>query len=177
MLFAVGGLPFPLLEGAHAESVLDIAEQQLWTPLGPRTLSPRDPRYQPTYAGGPAERDAAYHQGTVWPWLAGAFVEGWVRVRGNTAEARQEARERFLPGAARPSRGGGARPRVRAGRRPASPRPRGCPFQAWSLGELIRIMAVVLADPPAPAERKPRRTAAARAAEQPAQVAHPGPPG
>ena len=162
MLFAVGGLPFPLLEGAHAESVLDVAEQQLWTPLGPRTLSPRDARYQPTYSGGPAERDAAYHQGTVWPWLAGAFVEGWVRVRGNTAEARAEARERFLPALLShlEEAGLGHVSELADGRRPHVPR--GCPFQAWSVSELLRLVEVVLAGAAAPRSAGTRATAAAR---------------
>src|SRR5207249_3919247 len=75
MLLAVGGLPFGLIDGPRARSVVDVAEQQLWTRLGPRSLSPSHPDYHPIYAGGPGERDAAYHQGTAWPWLAGAFVE------------------------------------------------------------------------------------------------------
>ena len=82
----VGGLPFPLLEGARARAVLDAVEARLWTPLGLRSLAPGEPGYAPRYAAACRERDGAYHQGTVWPWLLGPFVEAWVRVRGDTAE-------------------------------------------------------------------------------------------
>ena len=61
---------------------VDAVERCLWTPLGLRSLAPRDPNYVGHYLGGVHERDGAYHQGTVWPWLIGAFVEAWVRVRG-----------------------------------------------------------------------------------------------
>src|ERR1044071_4736668 len=89
-IFAIG-LPFPLLDGADAEKVLAVVEQHLLTPIGLRTLSPRDPRFVGTYLGGPRERDAAYHQGTVWPWLLGAYIDALVRVRGDAgrAEARR----------------------------------------------------------------------------------------
>ncbi|HEX6987146.1 MAG TPA: amylo-alpha-1,6-glucosidase, partial [Planctomycetaceae bacterium] len=93
-LFAVGGLPEPIVPLPIAEKVVAAAEERLWTPFGPRTLSPNHPDYRGKCVGGVWERDAAYHQGTIWPWLAGAFVEGWVRVRGGTAEAKREARRR-----------------------------------------------------------------------------------
>src|SRR5262249_35778140 len=76
-LVAVGGLPRQLVTGERARRLVDAVESRLWTPLGPRSLAPGSPGYAPRYAGGPAERDAAYHQGTVWPWLAGPFVEAW----------------------------------------------------------------------------------------------------
>src|SRR5438093_641949 len=65
---------------------------------GDRVVSPRigEPGYAPRYEGGEIERARAYHQGTAWPWLLGAFVEGWVRVRGGGAGTKQEARARFL---------------------------------------------------------------------------------
>ena len=70
---------------------------ELLTPLGLRSLAPGEPGYRPHYGGGVRERDAAYHQGTVWPWLIGPFVEAWLRVRGDTR--RGEARGgRALPG-------------------------------------------------------------------------------
>jgi predicted glycogen debranching enzyme len=138
-IFAVGGLPFALLEGAPARRVVDAVEQRLLTPLGLRTLSPDAPNYAPHYCGGPLERDGQYHQGTVWPWLMGAFVEAWLRVRGETPEAKQEARRRFLD----PLRehlddyGLGHLPEIADGDPPHAPR--GCPFQAWSVGELLRV--------------------------------------
>src|SRR5262249_15252472 len=96
-IFAVGGLPFPLIEGERARRVVDAVEAKLATPLGLRTLTPEDSRYRGRYEGGPVERDGAYHQGTVWPYLAAAFVDAWVKVRGGTEAAREEARAKFLP--------------------------------------------------------------------------------
>jgi glycogen debranching enzyme len=144
MLLAVGGLPFAVLDGPRARRVVDVAERDLWTPLGPRSLSPRDPRYAPRYAGGPAERDSVYHQGTVWPWLAGPFIEAWVRVRGDTKESRREARQRFVaPLLEHMGHAGlGHVCEIADGDPPHTPR--GCPFQAWSVGELLRTIEVVL---------------------------------
>ena len=88
-IFAVGGLPLALVDGPRARSIVDTVERELLTPVGLRSLAASDPAYRPHYGGGPGERDSAYHQGTVWPWLIGAFVEAWVRVRGGRAEARR----------------------------------------------------------------------------------------
>src|SRR5207249_12187537 len=69
----------------------------LLTPMGRRSLAPREPGYAPHYHGDSGERDAIYHQGTVWPWLIGPFVEAWVRVCGSASEAKAEARATFPP--------------------------------------------------------------------------------
>ena len=90
-IFAIGGLPFPLLEGERARRVVDVVERQLWTPAGLRSLGPNEPGYIGRYRGDMRQRDGAYHQGTVWPWLAGAFVEAWLRVHGDTPENRRAA--------------------------------------------------------------------------------------
>jgi len=95
-IFAVGGLPIALVEGERARRLVDAVAARLWTPLGLRSLAPGEPGYVGRYAGGVRERDGAYHQGTAWPWLLGAFVEAWVRVRGATPEAKRIARARFL---------------------------------------------------------------------------------
>jgi predicted glycogen debranching enzyme len=138
-IFAVGGLPFPLLEGEAATRVVDVVERRLLTPLGLRTLSPDDPAYVPHYRGDPRARDGAYHQGTAWPWLMGPFVEAWLRVRGNAPAAREEARRRFLaPLTAHLDTAGLGHVSEVADAEPPHT-PGGCPFQAWSLGELIRI--------------------------------------
>lgn len=143
-LFAVGGLPWPLLEGERARAVVDAVEARLWTPLGPRSLASDHPEYRSRYEGGPVERDGAYHQGTVWPWLAGPFIEAWVRVRGGGAAVRAEARQRFFdPLTAGLTRAGlGHLAEITDAAPPFTPR--GCPFQAWSMGELLRLDRVVL---------------------------------
>ncbi|MGH7741128.1 MAG: amylo-alpha-1,6-glucosidase, partial [Candidatus Eiseniibacteriota bacterium] len=143
-LLAVGGLPFASLKGEHARRVVETCERELWTPLGCRTLAPGEPGYAPRYGGAPAERDAAYHQGTVWPWLAGPFIEAWVRVRGGTAEARRQARERFFaPLLAQLDLAGlGSLPEVADAEPPHLAG--GCPFQAWSASELLRLDRLVL---------------------------------
>jgi predicted glycogen debranching enzyme len=144
-IFAVGGLPLVLLEGERARRLVDTVVARLWTPLGLRSLAPGEPDYQGRYEGGVRERDGAYHQGTAWPWLLGAFVEAWVRVRGGTAEAKRSARERFLAPLWRhlDEAGLGHVAEIADGDPPHMPR--GCPFQAWSVGEALRLDRVVLA--------------------------------
>ncbi len=145
-IFAVGGLPMTLLDGPRARRTVDQVESRLWTPMGPRSLAPSEAGYAPRYQGGVRERDSAYHQGTVWPWLAGPFVEAWLRVRGNTRSARKEARARFLaPLQDHLGKAGlGHISEVADAEPPHTPG--GCPFQAWSLGELLRLSLDLLAD-------------------------------
>jgi predicted glycogen debranching enzyme len=147
-IFAVGGLPWPLLEGDMARRVVDAVEERLLTPLGLRSLAPGEPGYTPRYEGGVAERDGSYHQGTVWPWLMGPFVEAWVRVRGGTEAARREARARFLQPLLERHLGAAGIGHVSEIADAEPPhRPRGCPFQAWSVGEILRLDRDVLATP------------------------------
>jgi glycogen debranching enzyme len=143
-IFAVGGLPFALLEGDRAASVLRVVEERLLTPIGLRTLEPGHPDYRGRYAGGVRERDGAYHQGTVWPWLIGPFVEAWLRVNGNTPANRAEVRGRMLAPlhAHLETAGLGHISEVADGDPPHTAG--GCPWQAWSLGELLRLENIVL---------------------------------
>ncbi len=142
-ILAVGGLPLPILEGARARSVVDLVEKHLLTPLGLRSLAPGEPGYTPHYEGGPAGRDSVYHQGTVWAWLIGPFVDAWLNTRANTDDAREEARARFLqPLLTHLDEAGLGHISEIADADPPHT-PRGCPFQAWSLGELIRITEVL----------------------------------
>lgn len=137
-ILAVGGLPTPLLAGERARAIVDAVERHLWTPMGLRSLAPGEPGYAGRYEGPPWQRDAVYHQGTVWPWLMGAFIDAWLATRTCAASARGEAERRFLAplrehlGAA----GLGHVSEIADGGAPFTPR--GCPFQAWSVGELIR---------------------------------------
>jgi predicted glycogen debranching enzyme len=156
-IFAVGGLPFPLIEGDRARRVVDRVEERLLTPAGLRTLAPGEAGYVPRYEGGVAERDGAYHQGTVWPWLLGPFVEAWVRVRGGAAAARREARARFLdPFLADHLERAGIGHVSEIADAETPHRPRGCPFQAWSVGEILRLDRRVLAGPGAGANLRRR---------------------
>jgi predicted glycogen debranching enzyme len=138
-IFAVGGLPFQLLDGAAARAVLAQVEAQLLTPLGLRTLAPSDPAYRGRYEGAPLQRDGAYHQGTAWLWLLGPFVEAWLRVHGASEETRAQAKARFLdPLYAHLDHAGlDHLSEIADGDAPHTPA--GTPFQAWSLGELLRL--------------------------------------
>ena len=145
-ILAIGGLPLALLSGERAKRLVQSVEDRLWTPIGLRSLAPDHPDYVGRYAGGVAWRDGAYHQGTVWPWLLGPFVEAWVRTHGDTTEARADARERFLEPllASMEDAGLGHLTEVADGDSPHTPG--GCPQQAWSLGEALRLDRTVLAD-------------------------------
>ena len=135
-VFAVS-LPFPLLEGEHALQVVDVVEWELLTPYGLRTLSPRDPNYRGRFDGGPLTRDAAYHQGTVWPWLLGPFLTAYVKVHGGTEEARGRAGRFLDPLRAHLTEAGlGDISEVFDGDFPH--RPGGCFAQAWSAAEILR---------------------------------------
>jgi len=158
-ILAVGGLPYQVLVEPYASQVVDAVERQLLTPLGLRSLAPGEPGYVARYGGGVRERDSAYHQGTVWPWLIGPFIEAWLRTRGGTTAAKREADARFLaPLRAHLALAGLGHVCEIADAEPPHA-PRGCPFQAWSLGELLRASRLVegggaeAAEPPAPAQR------------------------
>lgn len=143
-VFAIGGLPFSLVSPEIAGKVVDAVESRLFTPLGLRSLDPADSAYRGQYKGGINERDGAYHQGTVWPWLVGPFVEAWVRTRGNTEDAKREARNRFIaPLESHLAEAGvGHISEIADGNMPFAPA--GCPFQAWSVGEILRLTETVL---------------------------------
>ncbi|MEM7576843.1 MAG: amylo-alpha-1,6-glucosidase [Planctomycetota bacterium] len=131
-------------------AVLDAAEAELLTPVGLRTLSPADRQYQPVYAGPQHERDAAYHQGTVWPWLIGAYAEGRLRAGGSNAKAKDIARAAITPLLERltnpdhPDASLGQLHEIHeADADSGFHLPRGCPAQAWSVAELIRVVALL----------------------------------
>lgn len=138
-IFAVGGLPFAIIEGEHARRIVDAVEARLLTPIGLRSLAPGEPGYKAHYVGDGRQRDSAYHQGTVWPWLMGPFIEAWLRVRGETAAVRAEARSRFLAPLLEHLDGAGIGHLPEIADAEAPHTPRGCPFQAWSLAEALRI--------------------------------------
>jgi predicted glycogen debranching enzyme len=156
-IFALGGLPVMLVSEERARRALARIESTLLTPIGLRSLAPSEPGYTGRYGGGVASRDGAYHQGTVWPWLLTPFVEAWVRARGGSPRAIAEARHRFLaPLLSHLNEHGlGHVSEIADGDSPHTPN--GCPFQAWSVGELLRLDRVVLATTvPARNRRRPR---------------------
>lgn len=145
-ILAIGGLPYPVLDGDRARQVVEAVEARLLTPVGLRSLAEGEPGYVARYEGGVLARDGAYHQGTVWPWLLGPFVEAWLRVRGRSAAAKKEARRRFLePLLAHLEVAGLGHVSEIADAEPPHT-PRGCPFQAWSVGEALRIDTVMLGE-------------------------------
>jgi predicted glycogen debranching enzyme len=128
-------LPYDLLDPVRANSILDLVEARLLTPFGLRSLDPRHTDYRARYEGGPAQRDAVYHQGAVWSWLLGPFITALVRLRGD--EGRRQAR-RLLERAA--SHLGeacvGSVSEIFDAEAPFSPR--GCPAQAWGVAEWLQ---------------------------------------
>jgi glycogen debranching enzyme len=142
-IFAVGGLPLQLIDGRRANRIVETVETSLLTRVGLRSLAPTEPAYVPRYEGEVLQRDGGYHQGTVWPWLVGPFVEAWLRVRHNTFEAKAEASARFLPPLLEHLREAGLNhiSEIADGEPPH--RPRGCPFQAWSMGEFLRLLSIL----------------------------------
>jgi predicted glycogen debranching enzyme len=142
-ILAVGGLPFQVLVEPYATRVVETVERELLTPLGLRSLAPGEPGYRAHYDGGVFERDSAYHQGTVWPWLMGPFVEAWLLVRGNTPEAKREADARFLAPLREHLEVAGLGHISEVADAEPPHRPGGCPFQTWSLGELLRASRLV----------------------------------
>jgi predicted glycogen debranching enzyme len=134
-------LPFPLLAGERAERLLRVVEEQLLTPMGPRSLAPTDSHYVGRYEGDPWRRDSAYHQGTVWPWLIGPYIDAVLRVRGTDPGIKEAARARLLPLVEHLSDAGlGTVSEIADGDAPH--RPDGCPAQAWSVAELLRAWTV-----------------------------------
>ena len=132
-VFAIS-LDHPVLEPKHWRSVMDVVEEKLLTPVGLRSLSPDHPDYQRNYHGDLRTRDAAYHQGTVWAWLIGPFIDGWKKVHPERAnEAHQ-----FLRGfeAHLGEAGIGTISEVFDAEKPHTPR--GCIAQAWSIAEVLR---------------------------------------
>ena len=158
-ILAVGGLPARVITGRRARLIVEAVEAHLWTPMGLRSLAPGEPGYVPYYQGGVAERDGAYHQGTVWPWLAGPFIEAWVRVHGSTQRAKQTARRRFLEPLLQHTHEAGLGHISEIADAEAPFTPRGCPFQAWSLGEVLRLSTMVPVEEPRTQGGPPSRRA------------------
>ncbi|MCM2324087.1 MAG: amylo-alpha-1,6-glucosidase [Oligoflexia bacterium] len=135
-LWAVA-LPYSPLNRSRSELVVAAVRKDLLTPVGLRTLSPSDPKYRGRYSGGPESRDAAYHQGTVWPWLLGIYADAVHKVDG-VEKLKQELEPIFKRLAAHMEGEGclGQLSEVFDGEAPHSPG--GTPAQAWSVAEVLR---------------------------------------
>ena len=136
MLIAVS-LPYSMLSREQMKIVLDIADKELVTSRGLRTLSPANKLYKGTYCGNQEERDKAYHQGTVWPWLFGPFCEGWLKVYGK--QGVQKVRKLiFGLEEVMNEHGITTLSEIHDGDPPHAPR--GAISQAWSVAEVLRII-------------------------------------
>ena len=139
MIIAVS-LPYSMLDKEQMKKVLDVADKDLVTPRGLRTLSPRNKLYKGLYKGNQEERDSAYHQGTVWPWLLGPFCEGWLKVYGQQGVAKVKkliyGLEEVMSEA-----GISTLSEIHDGDPPHAPG--GAVSQAWSVGEVLRIIDIL----------------------------------
>jgi predicted glycogen debranching enzyme len=135
-IFAIS-LDHAVLDQARWASVLEVVEKRLVTPVGLRSLAPNDPEYKPIYSGDLRSRDGAYHQGTVWGWLIGPFLDAWLKLH---PDQKQEARKflQFFPQHLGDA-GVGTISEVYDAREPHVAG--GCIAQAWSVAEVLRCWA------------------------------------
>jgi predicted glycogen debranching enzyme len=139
-------LPYPLLTREQQRAVVTVVERELLTEVGPRTLAHGEPGFSARYRGNARERDAAYHQGAVWPWLLGPYIRAFLKVEGRSAEALARARILLDGLLARMEEGclGQVGELFDAD---APHAPGGAPAQAWSVGEVLALLTIDLATP------------------------------
>ena len=141
-IFAVS-LPHSPLDAEQQKSVVEVVRRELLTPYGLRTLARSDPKYCGRYGGDQWARDSAYHNGTVWPWPLGAFIEAYLKVNQRSPAAVEQAKKWLRPLIEHMERNCiGQIAEIFEAEEPH--RPAGCPAQAWSVAEVLR-MAVELA--------------------------------
>ena len=129
-------LPHPVLDPQKWRTMLDVVQRLLVTPVGLRSLAPGHPDYKPNYDGDLRARDAAYHQGTVWGWLAGPFADAWLKVHPEDSKGIEQLIEGFA--AHLGEAGIGQISEIFDAEPPFTPR--GCVAQAWSVAEVLRIL-------------------------------------
>jgi predicted glycogen debranching enzyme len=127
-------LEHPVLDQEHWEAVVTAVRAKLVTPVGLRSLAPGEPDYKPRYFGDLRARDAAYHQGTVWAWLIGPFIDAWLKVYPDDRATARHFLDGFEPHLA--EAGIGSISEVFDAEPPFTPR--GCIAQAWSVAEVLR---------------------------------------
>ena len=133
-LFAIS-LPFALIEGEKAKAILKIVEDNLYTPVGLRSLPKSDSHYVPVYGGDQWHRDSAYHQGTVWSWLLGPYIDALIKVKSEKAEVKKVI-ENFAYHLTEGCIGSVSE----IFDADAPHHPRGCVAQAWGVAELLRVI-------------------------------------
>jgi predicted glycogen debranching enzyme len=136
-LFAIS-LPNPVLDRSRWPAVLQAVEEKLVTPAGLRTLAPGEPAYRSQYVGALRDRDAAYHQGTVWPWLIGAYIDARLKVAPHDRARAREALRAFPDMLS--TAGIGSLSEICDADTPHLPR--GCIAQAWSVAEVLRAWKI-----------------------------------
>jgi predicted glycogen debranching enzyme len=134
-IFAIS-LDFPVLDEARWRRVLQVVTEKLLTPVGLRSLSPDQPDYKPKYDGDLRARDAAYHQGTVWAWLIGPYIDAWLKVHPAERAAALKFLDAFRAHLADACVG--TISEVFDAEPPYHPR--GCAAQAWSVAEVVRCL-------------------------------------
>jgi predicted glycogen debranching enzyme len=127
-------LPYPVLDSSRWEPVLRVVQQRLLTPGGLRSLAPGHPDYKAHYYGDLRSRDAAYHQGTVWGWLAGPFVDAWLKIYPDDRAGARQCLEGLVPHLGEACIG--SLSEVFDAEAPFTPR--GCIAQAWTVAEVLR---------------------------------------
>jgi len=133
-------LTHSILNGEKAAKVVAKVESELLTPVGLRSLSPTDSQYAPIYIGSPFDRDSVYHQGTVWGWLIGPFIDAYRKVHPDNSDTRRHVDEILSGFKAHISEAMiGQVSEIFDGDPPHAPR--GCAAQAWSVAELLRVVS------------------------------------
>ena len=140
-------LTYPVLDQARWAPVVETARAKLLTPVGLRSLSPDHPEFKPSYHGDLRTRDAAYHQGTVWAWLIGPFIDAWLRVHPDDQAGARRFLDGFVPHLDDACIGSISE--VFDAVPPYTPR--GCVAQAWSVAEVLRAWVRTSAPLAAPA--------------------------
>jgi predicted glycogen debranching enzyme len=130
-------LAHPVLDRSRWRPVLEVVRDRLLTPVGLRSLAPGHPDYKPKYYGDLRARDAAYHQGTVWAWLIGPFIDAWLRVHPEDRSGAQRLLDGFIGHLGEACIGSISE--IFDAEEPFTPR--GCIAQAWSVAEVLRCWA------------------------------------
>jgi predicted glycogen debranching enzyme len=127
-------LDYPVLDESRWQPVMQVVTERLLTPVGLRSLAPGSPDYKSKYYGDLRARDAAYHQGTVWAWLIGPYIDAWLKLHPNQKSEARKMLQGFV--SQLDEQCIGSISEVFDAEPPYTPR--GCIAQAWSVAEVLR---------------------------------------